>query len=523
MKISNNALKLIQATETRNILKNIQRGIEKESLRSDSSGRLALTPHPEKLGSALCNDWLTTDFSEALLEFITPVHRDALPMLEQLNNLHRYTVSRLGDQELLWPSSMPGTLPADEDIPLAQYGSSNVGLMKTAYRRGLGNRYGRAMQCVAGIHYNFSLPIEYWKQEAESQGVSSEDLQTYISERYFDLIRNFRRYYWLIIYLFGASPVADPSFVQGRDHNLDSLTTDDLFLPYATSLRMGDLGYQSKAQQSIFVCYNELDSYINTLRCSLRTPYQPYQQYGVCVDGVYQQLSTSILQIENEFYSPIRPKRVAKSGQTPASALAGQGVEYIEVRCLDLNPFEENGINEETIAFLDLFLLSCLIADSPQCNENEFRAISENQRRIVNQGRKPELSLVNSIADFKEEPLQDLANTILDQMSLVASQLDVDTGKYQRAVTSAKAKVSDPTQTLSARVLKLLQDKQLTHTEFSLSQAKVHREKLLETNLNPTLESELDITVKESFKKLRSIEADDAISFEDYLSSYFSQ
>ena len=525
MKISDTALQLIQASKSSPYFASIQRGIEKESLRIDQNGQLALSPHPQQLGSALCNSWLTTDFSESLVEFVTPVHSDIDKLIGQLTNLHHYTISNLDNNEILWPNSMPGILPADEKIPLANYGTSNIGLMKTAYRRGLGHRYGRAMQCVAGIHYNFSMPVNYWHFEAEHNGIQPTSYKNYISERYLDLVRNFRRNYWLLFYLFGASPIADPSFVQGREHNLNVLKTKDLYSPYATSLRMGDLGYQSKAQQSLFVCYNHLLTYIQTLRSGLKTPYQPYQQYGVEVDGIYQQLSTSILQIENEFYSPIRPKRVTLSGQTPAKALADEGVEYIEVRCLDLDPNEPNGISKNTVSFLDVFLLTSLLSDSPECNEKEFKAIAENQSRVVNSGRKPNLTLIDSVDNYAEKPLKEFANALLDQMAIVAKLLD-DKGtatNYSDSILNARNAVADVSKTPSAKILSKVQDQNIALTELSLELAAEHKNKLLATPLDKVEIDKLDLSVIQSYQKQKEIEQNDEISFAQYLENYFSQ
>ena len=525
MKIPDSALSLIQNADCAEHLLNIQRGIEKESLRVDSTGNLALTPHPESLGSALCNEWLTTDFSESLLEFITPVHTDSSKLLGNLTNLHKYTLDNLNHQEVLWPGSMPGVLPEDSKIPLAVYGDSNVGLMKTAYRRGLGHRYGRAMQCVAGIHYNFSMPAAFWQYERQVLGINSSPEQNYINGRYLDLVRNFRRYYWLLIYLFGASPVADPSFVQGRKHNLKTLATQDLYSPYATSLRMGDLGYQSKAQQALFVCYNQLDSYLDTLREGLNTPYEAYEKYGVCVDGVYQQLSTSILQIENEFYSPIRPKRVTQSGQTPARALSENGVQYIEVRCLDLNPYEPNGINIDTIAFLDLFLLAALFGDSPLCDEQEFKATAENQRRVVNFGRKPDITIIDSATNHSEESLPVFANKLLDQMEGLAETLDQQTAQniYKKALVNARAKVNDVSITPSAKVLEDIRSRDISLTQLGLSLAETHKNTLMEKPMAAALKLEFETDVKQSLARQIEIEANNDISFETYLENYFSQ
>ncbi len=242
-------------------LKGIRRGIEKESLRVRPDGKLSTRPHPAALGSALSHPHITTDFSESQLELITGVHAGVEACLEELTQVHQVVYRRIGD-EMLWCSSMPCGLPADDAIPLGRYGTSNVGRAKTVYRMGLAHRYGRRMQTISGIHYNFSLP-----------GVSNDG--------YFSLIRNFRRHSWLLLYLFGASPAVCSSFVAGRTHDLKALKSGTLYRPGATSLRMGPLGYQSDAQASLAVSYNSLESYGASLQDALTRPYPPYEKIGI--------------------------------------------------------------------------------------------------------------------------------------------------------------------------------------------------------------------------------------------------
>ncbi|MBT7963770.1 MAG: glutamate--cysteine ligase, partial [Porticoccaceae bacterium] len=315
-------------------LTGIMRGIEKESLRVESSGRLAQTPHPKTLGSALTHPLITTDFSEALLEFITAPSSSMDSVLKQLEEIHRVTYQELGD-ELLWVSSMPCQLGDDDSIPIAYYGSSNIGTMKRIYREGLGNRYGRLMQTIAGIHYNFSVPDSLWEDLKEAAG-NQQSLQDFKSDGYFSLIRNFRRYSWLLLYLLGAAPAVCRSFVRHQKHRLMPFGSDShsLHQPFATSLRMGDLGYQSDSQSSLTVSYNDLSQYTKTLQEALKKPYPDYEAIGLkSSKDSHKQLNTHLLQIENEFYSSIRPKRTTATGETPLHALAERGVEYVEVRC----------------------------------------------------------------------------------------------------------------------------------------------------------------------------------------------
>ena len=361
-------------------LGDLRRGIEKESLRVKPDGSLALTPHPHKLGSALTHPNITTDFSESQLELITGVHPDADACLQELTEIHQVVIRAIGD-EVLWASSMPCNLPADEAIPVGRYGTSNVGRAKSVYRMGLSYRYGRRMQTISGIHYNFSVP-----------GVGTDG--------YFALIRNFRRVSWLPLYLFGASPAVCTTFVDGRKHELKELAPGTLYLPHATSLRMGRLGYQSDAQSNLVVSANNLTSYAASLHEALTSPYPAYEKIGItdkpAASGgspTYRQLSTSLLQIENEFYSPIRPKRRIKSGERPLHALRERGVEYVEVRLMDLDPFNPVGINAQTMRFLDILLLWCLLEDSPPDNPQELLAMARNKLRGAQEGRKPGLVL----------------------------------------------------------------------------------------------------------------------------------
>ena len=337
-------------------------GIERECLRVDADGQLALTAHPAALGAALTHPQITTDYSESLLEFITPAEADPATTLADLEDIHRFAYSKL-DGEYLWSPSMPGRLPEEEQIPIARYGSSHIGQLKYVYRKGLALRYGKTMQCIAGIHYNFSLPERLWQLQQQAEGDTSS-ARDYQSARYIALIRNFRRYSWLLMYLFGASPAIDAGFLRGRPHQLQQLDADTLYLPYATSLRMSDLGYQSEAQAGLTPCYNDLTSYTDSLRQAVGTPYQPYVDIGSKKDGEWLQLNTHILQIENEYYSNIRPKRVTYSGERPIQALMARGVQYIEVRCLDINPFLPLGIDLAEARFLDAFLLFCALQDS---------------------------------------------------------------------------------------------------------------------------------------------------------------
>lgn len=528
--VSNTAVKLPEIPqalfeqENAPLLSGILRGIEKESLRVTADGQLAHTAHPEALGSALTHPQITTDFSEALLEFITPPSHRIGALLDQLQGSHQFTYRHLGD-ELLWSSSMPCMVGEENDIPVAVYGTTNRAKMKTIYRVGLGHRYGRTMQTVAGVHFNFSLSKPFWAFMHQHEG-SHEDLDDYITRRYFALIRNFRRNYWLLIYLFGSSPAICRSFVKGRKHKLLPLNGDDhtLHLPYATSLRMGDLGYQSSAQESLYVCYNSRASYVKTLGRAIATPYPPYEKVGLQDEaGNYLQLNTSLLQIENEFYSAIRPKRTAQKAETALMALCRRGVEYIEVRCLDLDPYAPLGVTAEQIRFLDTFLLYCALQDSQLCGKDEFERIVQNQKRVVNEGRKPGLTLQGPEGAIA---LTDWAEQLCRALQPVAELLDHAHGKHTRysdALRAQKQKVDNVALTPSARVLNDMSEQQQTFAQWGISRAKAHRDYFANLADNSKNDKRFANMAEESLAQQAAEEQLPQEPFADYLSAYYQQ
>lgn len=482
-------------------LRGIRRGIEKESLRTSLSGELAASPHPARLGSALTHPRITTDFSEAQVELITGAHISARDCLAELSNVQQFVLRAL-DDELLWVSSMPCRLPPDEAIPIGQYGASNVGRTKSLYRVGLGHRYGRRMQTISGIHYNWSLP------EVSNDG-------------YFALIRNFRRHVFLLLYLFGASPAVCSSFVAGRAHALQPLGRDSMSLPYATSLRMGRLGYQSDAQTTLAVSYNNLESYAASLESALTTPYPPYEAIGVRgEDGEYRQLSSSILQIENEFYGTIRPKRSIFQGERPLHALRERGVEYVEVRVMDLNPFEPVGISRDTMCFLDVFLLHCLLSDSPPDTPEEILALTRNQRRVAERGREPGLVLESRAGDIT---LVDWGRALLAELAPLAQRLDEanDCSDYSAAINGASAAFAAPERLPSARVLhEMAAAHDNSFLDFSLAASKALRDSALAQPVDAAVFAELEAQAQASLDKQQSVEAADVLPFDQYLQEY---
>ena len=510
-------LDLLAQPAHRGLLAGGLRGIERETLRVDAQGRLAATPHPPALGAALTNAEITTDYSESLLEFITPPVPDIADALTELDAIHRFALPQLGG-ELLWSQSMPCILPAEAEIPIAWFGESHIGMLKHVYRRGLALRYGKAMQCIAGIHYNYSLDEALWPllQAAEGAAGSARDYQ---SERYIATVRNFQRFSWLLMYLFGASPALSAHFLRGRPHQLETLSADTLYLPHATSLRMSDLGYQNDAQAGLMPPFNTLREYMTGLARALQVPYAPYEAIGLKRGSEWVQINTNILQIENEYYATIRPKRVIRPGERPLEALCSRGVQYIEVRCMDVDPFEPVGISLETSRFLDAFLLFCALSDSPPTDAAEGRANAANFAAVVKEGRKPGLTLQRQGSAVE---LPAWGADLLARIGEAAAVLDLQRGgdEHARALAAQRAKLQDPALTPSARALTATQAAGGSFEDFGLRQSQAHAAAFAARPLTDAQQTRFRALAAESLAAQARLEREQSGSFDEFIAEY---
>jgi glutamate--cysteine ligase len=497
------------------------RGIERESLRVDAAGRIVHSPHPRSLGAALTNPHITTDYSESLIELVTPTFADNSALLDYLRDLHQFVYRRIGD-ELLWASSMPCELRDDDDVPIARYGPSHQGRVKYIYRHGLKVRYGGMMQAISGVHFNYSVPPPFWPMYAEicqSRSVGQE----FRSERYFDLLRNYRRHGWIVSYLFGVTPALCRSFLRGRpDPGLKGLGEDTLIGPYATSLRMSDLGYRNRSQSAVSVSVNSLQEYLRDLRLAIKTPHAPFAALGVKAGGEYQQLSANALQIENEYYSYVRPKHTLRAGERTAHALARAGVEYVEVRALDNSAFDPVGVNLRKLYFLEALLLLLLFKDSPPIGVDEEEEIERNHLAVARRGREPGLELER---DRRRTPLHDWAAELLDSMQGICELLD-DThpGRpYGASLNEQRLKLVDVEHTPSARLLRELRAHGESFEAFGLRYSRAHKEYCLDAvPLEPGREREFELEVQQSLEEAAALETARQGSFEDYLAAYLA-
>ncbi|MFO6422761.1 glutamate--cysteine ligase [Motilimonas sp. KMU-193] len=509
-------IELLKATP--GVLTGINRGVERESLRVEKNGQLAQTGHPSALGKALTHPTITTDFAESLLEFITPVSTSTSVLFDQLSDIHHYTVKNL-EQQQLWPMSMPCYCADEADIQLAQYGTSNTGKMKTVYREGLKNRYGSMMQIISGVHYNFSLPNQFWQIKSAPELSEQET----ISAGYMALVRNFYRFGWVIPYLFGASPALCSSFLQGKSSQLDfqKLGKGTVYLPYATSLRLSDLGYTNSSQADLCVSYNSLDKYLASVEQAVNSHSDTFARIGIKQGGEYKQLNANTLQIENELYAPIRPKRVTLAGEKPRHALAARGIEYIEVRSLDVNPFSPLGITPLQSQFLDVFLTWCALKPSAEFDPSRCNEYKANFTKVVLEGRKPGLTLEIS---REEMTIPAWGEKLLGEWQQVAAILDRDnhTQDFSKALNALAPSFEDPELTLSGQLLEKLKANGLDNGDFAMQLSQRYQQVLLEQDYQFWSEQDFIDFKLASEKQQAEIEAADTLSFDEFLTQYFS-
>ena len=517
-------LKAFLDTKDKSIFAQSLIGLEKETLRVRKDGGLAQTPHPLALGSALTHPYITTDYSEALLEMVTPPSKDIKSVLQFLSDTQHFINNQL-DNELLWATSMPCVVAGETSIPLAQYGSSNSGLMKTVYRRGLGHRYGRVMQVIAGVHFNYSFSDQFWPVffdiSKQKTGATQQDL---ISESYFSLLRNLQRFGWLIPYLFGASPAVCKSFLYGKETTLLEFNETTYYEPFATSLRMGDIGYQNNKESEVGVVadYNSLNNYINSLQHAIETPCPEYESIGLEVDGKYQQLNANILQIENEYYSTVRPKQIADKYEMPIEALRSRGVQYVELRSLDVNASHPLGINEEQLYFLETFMLFCLCQESPLIDDKERKEIDNNEMLTAHQGRDPALRLTR----FGEKiSIKEWGGELLDVMQGYASLLDEVHGSdnYSRSLKNQKLAVADPECTPSAKMLNEMNQNDEGFYQYAMRMSQQHHDAFIKDELSAEKSQFFKTLTANSAEQQKLLEDNTVLPFATFLQRYFSK
>jgi len=448
-------------------------GLEKESLRITRRGELALSPHPEVFGDKIENPCIKTDFSESQIEMITP----ALDSIEEADNylkyLHSVVERGIGD-ELLWPLSMPGPLPADEMIPVAVFNNSKDGREKEIYRSGLALRYGKKMQMISGIHYNFSFGDELW-EALHGRFAPHTGLKEFINDAYFAVARNFIRHRWLLLYLFGASPESgDYCNDDEVNSSADYEEKQSPVINDATSVRMSSSGYGGGVGNRYEVSYNSPGKYVGDIRRLLSTKSKDYARFGIFRDGKQVQLNDNVLQTENEFYAPLRFKRIGKPGKMQLDNIESDGVQYMELRIFDLNPFYVTGISLEQLHFIHLFVLYCLFDKSKPFTEMEFHEADKNANLAAIRGRDENLMLVQNGLKFS---IKERGMEILHRMRTIALILDEvnGDGKFNRSIDFQYMALNDAELLPSSWIVREMKKNNESHAEFGLRRALENR------------------------------------------------
>ena len=520
LKIETNLASFLQNEQVHASLAGIRRGIERELIRTQATGGISDKTHPVELGSALTHPYITTDFSEAQLELVTPAMDDRTATFDSLASLHHFVATRLPEGETLWGASMPPQLPNDETesedaIRIASYGTSNAGLLKKRYREGLANRYGKRMQLISGIHYNFSLPEAFWialydHQKSIDSSVAQMPLEAFVSERYFHMIRNVLRHGWLVPYLFGASPAVDNSYLQGKAHALEVFDDETCYLPWATSLRLSNLGYSSDEQSSYPISFNNRQQYLSDLHNALTRPSERYLHLDID-----QQMNGSVLQLENELYGSVRPK-IVNDTLRPLYAMCHYGVQYVELRSMDNNPYLPLGIAQEQSHFLDLFLVYSALAPSPELTEEERAIVVQRQELVATQGRKPDLTLPTLEGEVS---LETLGLDLLDAIQQIAALFDdaFSTDSYQTSIFSERMKLQNSDLTPSAKLLAQMKNQGLSHQGLMQRLSDEHLLVHLQHQVETEKMDNLTALVDESLSKQQQMERQPDISFDDFL------
>jgi len=447
-------------------------GIEKENVRVDPSGYLAMTKHPDIFGDKLKNPYITTDFSESQVEMITP----SLDTIEEtynfLDSLHDLVSLELKD-EYLWPQSTPPSIPDEKDIPVSKFDETFEGSKAQKYRDYLSQKYGKQKQLLSGIHYNFSFKDEFldllYKESKES------DFKLFKDEIYLKISRNFFKYRWILIYLFGANPGIHGTYSKKCVDLLDEVAPDSFSYPTGNSFRNGMCGY--KNNEVFNISYNSRKKY---------------------AEDIKKLVSQGKLISEKEYYSPIRLK--AKDNKNLLRSIEEDGIEYLEVRLLDLNPTVKTGISIDQLYFVHLFLLFCLFTDEDKLTAQDTWEGNKNHDLVAHYGRKVDLEL---FSNGKFKLLKDLGIEIISKIEKIVEDLEISNLNYTNTLREALEAFYNTDLLISSKVEHGIREKGFI--DFNLDLAKKYYEKSKVDNFAlrgyEDLELSTQILLKDAIKR----------------------
>lgn len=414
-------------------------GLEKENIRVNKEGRIALTPHPNIFGVKAENPYITADFSESQIEMITPAFDSIEETYHFLEALHDIVSLELND-EYLWPSSNPPVLPDEDIIPIADMGDKG----QNEYRFNLAAKYDRKKLCLSGIHFNFSFQESFLKKLYRAQ-VQRKSFREFRNDIYLKIARNFLRYRWLLIYLTGASPIFHGTFIEECVQKGQSLNNEDYYFPNMNSLRNSEYGYRNKKQ--LYLSFNSVEEYIASLKAYIH--------------------SEELLSVK-ELYSMVRLK--AAASKNPLQALLQHGIKYLEIRTTDLDPFNKNGISKETLTFIHLFLVYMLLIEDRPFGEEEQRLADLDQDVLLTEGITARLNLLNDDC----ETMQEAGLLMIEEMKELVRSLTSDHQKYMKVLEQNRKALFNPSFNLASRIKNGIEKS--SFIEFHLNRAKQYKQ-----------------------------------------------
>lgn len=421
-------------------------GLEKENVRVDETGKLALTPHPSVFGDKLKNPYITTDFSESQVEMITPVCGSIQEVYNFLANLQNIVSLSLED-EYLWPQSNPPVLPGDEDIPIANFAGD--GLAQTVYREKLAKKYGKKKQLLSGIHFNFSFKDELIMILHEKFGLN-KSCQEFKNDLYLKITRSFLKYRWLLIYLTGSSPVVHYTYGNRPPESIekiDKIDNESYCYRNLCSLRNSRCGY--KNNEDFAISYSSLDDYVMSIQTLI--------DQGK-IEGA------------SELYTPIRLKAGTEKGGL--GQLESDGIQYLELRFLDLNPFAQNGVNIDDLYLVHLFMIFLLFLDDSELTTGQQEMADRNHDLATVAGMQREAKIYNEAGELVS--LREEALKILIRMEELVRELDFDTEHLTGILKNAGDKVVRPEKTYAARLIEMA--RKYSFIGFHMKKAKEYLE-----------------------------------------------
>ncbi|QUI23380.1 bifunctional glutamate--cysteine ligase GshA/glutathione synthetase GshB [Vallitalea pronyensis] len=438
--LNQDMIQCIQDNNIEKLLLRCQFGLEKENVRVNYSGKLATTPHPKAFGDKLMNPYITTDFSESQVEMITPTVDSLEELYHMLDTIQNVIATTL-DNELLWPQSLPPILPEEEQIPIASYETNEIKIQDNAnlYREYLANKYGRKKQMISGIHFNFSFKDSFLRKLYESCK-KHHSYRAFKDDLYMKMTRNITKFSWFFIRLLGSSPAIDESYFDYCKKCYKGSLFDDETFKFKASIRNGRCGY--KNNDNYYVNLDSLEDYIESMQ---------------------HLIDAGELISSKEYYSVIRPK----NSQGNLSALKEHGIEYLELRLLDINPLFKLGISMDDLYLIHLFMVFSLLLDNDTLDEQLFHEATENKHHIADYGRKKGLAFN---FDGKETDVETLSMEVLDTLRAIIDLIHIKREFLHKTMDKYEAMIKDHTKIYSSILIE--QIKEQGFIQFHLNKAK---------------------------------------------------